>query len=139
MKRVSGRAIIIKDNEVYLMFRRKIENNQVKEYYAIPGGKQEENETIEECVIREIKEEFSLDIKLTNYLGIVEDENNIGYIYQAEILSGKLKLGGEELERNNPHNYYEPRKISLKDIDKINLYEENKELIKKAMKGEIKW
>lgn len=135
MKRVSGRAIIIKDNDVYLMFRRRIQDGKINEYYAIPGGKQEENETIEECVIREIKEEFSLDIKIIKYLGKVEDEKNIGYIYQAEIISGTFKLGGEELERNNPNNYYEPRKISLKDIDKINLFKENKELIKKAMEG----
>ena len=55
MKRVNGRAIIIDGDEILLMFRRKIKNGIVNEYYAIPGGGKEENETIEECVKREIK------------------------------------------------------------------------------------
>ena len=63
-KRVSSRAIIIEDNKLLAMFRRKIKNDgSVKEYYVIPGGGLEENETLEENVIRELKEEFSVDIE----------------------------------------------------------------------------
>ena len=47
MKRTNGRAIIIENDEVILMFRRKIKNGITKEYHAIPGGGQEENETLE--------------------------------------------------------------------------------------------
>ncbi len=131
-KRVSGRAIIIKDDEVYLMFRRKIKDGIKNEYYAIPGGGQEDNETIEECVIREIKEEFNLDIKVLDLLGIVEDDKNIGYVYDTELLGGEFKLSGEELERNRKDNYYEVRKVNMKDIDKIELLDENRELVKKS-------
>lgn len=132
MKRISGRAIIIHNDEIYLMFRRRNINGKFFEYYAIPGGKKEKNETIEECTIREIKEEFNIDIKIKKYLGIVEDDNNIGYIFNTEYISGEPVLGGEELEYNNEDNYYEVRKINIKDIDKIELLEENRELIKKA-------
>lgn len=131
-KRVSGRAILIHNDEVYLMFRRRIKDGKVTEYYAIPGGGKEENETIEECVAREIKEEFNLDVEVLEQLGTVEDDNNIGYIYNTRLIGGDFKLGGEELERNNPENYYEVQKINIKDIDKINLFEENKKMIKKA-------
>ena len=130
MKRINGRAIIIDGDEVILMFRRKIKDGIVNEYYAIPGGGKEENETIEECVKREIEEEFSLNVELKDYLGKVEDDKNIGYIYSAKIVSGTLKLGGEELEHNKEENYYEVRKVKLSEIDNINLFEENKELIK---------
>ena len=133
MKRINGRAIIIDKDEVLLMYRKKIKNGETKEYYAIPGGGQEENETIEECIVREIKEEFSLDVEVKEYLGTVEDEKNIGYIYRAIILGGTLKLGGEELEHNNENNYYEPRRIKLKDLDNINILEENKKLIRKCV------
>jgi ADP-ribose pyrophosphatase YjhB (NUDIX family) len=133
MKRVNGRAIIIDGDEILLMFRRKIKDGIVNEYYAIPGGGKEENETIEECIVREIKEEFSLDIEVKEYLGKVEDEKNIGYIYNTKIIGGKLLLGGEEKEHNNENNYYEIRRIKIEDIDKINLLEENRELIKKAL------
>ena len=131
-KRISGRAIIIENDEVYLMFRRRIKDGITTEYYAIPGGGKEENETIEECVAREIKEEFNLDIEVKELLGTVEDEKNIGYIYNTKLIGGDFKLSGEELERNTPENYYEVRKVNINDIDKINLFEENKEMIRKA-------
>ena len=131
-KRVSGRAIIIENDEVYLMFRRRIKDGITTEYYAIPGGGKEENETIEECVAREIKEEFNLDIEVKELLGTVEDEKNIGYIYNTKLIGGDFKLSGEELERNTPENYYEVRKVNINDIDKINLFEEIKEMIRKA-------
>ncbi len=55
-KRVSSRRIIIKNDYVYLMFRRRIkENGEKKEYYVIPGGGVNENETLEDNVIRELK------------------------------------------------------------------------------------
>ena len=134
MKRINGRAIIIDGDEILLMFRRKIKNGITKEYYAIPGGGLEENETLEECVKREIKEEFNLEIEVKEQLGIVEDEKNIGYIYNCSIISGTPKLGGEELEQNNESNYYEVRKIKLSEIDNYNILEENKALIRKAQK-----
>jgi len=133
MKRINGRAIIIDGDEVLLMFRRKVNEGKIYEYYAIPGGGKENGETIEQCIQREILEEFSLKVEVKDYLGKVEDDKNIGYIYLADIISGELKLGGEELEHNKETNYYEPRRIKLSEIDNINLLEENKELIRKAI------
>jgi len=133
MKRINGRAIIIDGDEVLLMFRRKVNEGKIYEYYAIPGGGKENGETIEQCIQREILEEFSLKVEVKDYLGKVEDDKNIGYIYLTDIISGELKLGGEELEHNKETNYYEPRRIKLSEIDNINLLEENKELIRKAI------
>ena len=125
---ITSRGIIIVDEEVILLFRRK--NN--KEYYAIPGGHVEKNETNEECIIREIKEELSINIEVIDLLGITQKDNRKEYIYNCKYIDGTLKLGGEELERNNPNNYYEIRKINIKDIDNIDLYPENVAFIKKA-------
>ena len=136
MKRICGRAIIIENDEVLLMFRRRLENNILKEYYAIPGGGQEKNETIQECTKREIKEEFNLEIEVHEQLGIVEDEKNIGYIFNCSIISGTPKLGGEELEHNKEDNYYEVRKVKISDLDKYDILEENKALIRKAYEKE---
>lgn len=38
MKRICVRGIVEKNNELAVIFRRKINNGIVKEYYAIPGG-----------------------------------------------------------------------------------------------------
>ena len=131
-KRINGRAIIIDGEDVLLMFRRKIKNGQIKEYYAIPGGGLEENETIEECVKREIQEEFNIEVEVKGQLGVVEDAKNIGYIFKCSIISGTPILGGEELENNSEENYYEVRKLKVSEIDKYDILEENKELIRKA-------
>lgn len=117
-KRVSSRAIIIEDNKLLAMFRRKIKNDgSVKEYYVIPGGGLEENETLEENVIRELKEEFSVDIEVIKFLGTEEYDNTIANYFLCKIVNGTPKLGGEELERMTKENYYEIKYIDLKEID----------------------
>ncbi len=132
-KQITARAVIIKEDEIILLYRKKNKNNKIKEYYALPGGHIEQNETKEECVIREVKEELSIDIKVLKYLGTVEKKHKIDYIYNCEWLSGKLLLGGEEKEQNNPNNYYEIQCIKIDNLDKINLYPENLNIIKKAL------
>ena len=121
-KRVSSRAIIIEDNKLLAMFRRKIKNDgSVKEYYVIPGGGLEENETLEENVIRELKEEFSVDIEIVKFLSTEEYEDTIANYFLCKIVNGTPKLGGEELERMTSENYYEIRYIDLKDIDNYDI------------------
>ena len=119
--RKSSRAIIIKDGKMLTMFRRKINGEEIKEYYVIPGGGLEDNETLEQNVIRELKEEMSVDIKILGYLGNMQDEKNSQYYFHCEITNGEPKLGGEELDRMTKENYYEPRWIELSEINNINI------------------
>lgn len=130
-KRVSARAIIIEDNEVLTMFRRKKKDDgSYKEYYVIPGGGVEDGETLEETCVREIKEEYNVDIKVLGYLGSDEKETTIGHFFHAEIIDGVPTLGGEESDRNNPDNYYEIRKINIDKLDDYDI--DVKEFINKA-------
>lgn len=129
-KRVSSRAIIIEDGKLLAMFRRKIkEDGSVKEYYVIPGGGLEENETLEENVIRELKEEFSVDIEVVKFLGTEEYDDTIANYFLCKIVNGTPKLGGEELERMTNENYYEIRYIDLNEIDNYDI--NAKDIIKK--------
>ena len=121
-KRVSSRAIIIEDKKLLTMFRRKVKKDgSVKEYYVIPGGGLEENETLEENVIRELKEEFNVDIEIVKFLSTEEYEDTIANYFLCKIVNGTPKLGGEELERMTSENYYEIRYIDLKDIDNYDI------------------
>lgn len=130
-KRVSSRGIIIENDYVYLMFRRRIkENGEMKEYYVIPGGGINENETLEENVKREVKEEFSVDVKINGYIGKDESEETIANFFSCSIISGTPKLGGEELDRCTESNYYEVRKVKIEDLDKIDVMK--KDMIIKA-------
>ncbi len=134
-KRISSRGIIIEDGKVYAMFRRRIKDDgTVKEYYVIPGGGIKENETLEENVIREMKEEFSVDVKIEGYLGKDEGEDSIANFFSCSIISGTPKLGGEEKERCSESNYYEIRQIPIEDLDKIDILA--KDMIMKAYNKE---
>lgn len=121
-KRVSSRAIIIEDGKLLTMFRRKIKKDgSVKEYYVIPGGGLEEGETLEENVIRELKEEFNVDIEIVKFLSTEEYDDTIANYFLCKIVNGTPKLGGEELDRITPENYYEIRYIGLNDIDNYDI------------------
>lgn len=113
----TARAIIIKDNKLLVFFRRKIKDGKEITYYAIPGGHLEDNETLEETCIREIKEELNLDIEIIDYLGNIIVDNQEEYYYYVKIIGGELCFGGEELERQSIDNYYEIRWINLDEID----------------------
>lgn len=52
---------IIEQGEKILIARRK-EGMKLELLWEFPGGKLEEGETVEQCIIREIKEELNLDI-----------------------------------------------------------------------------
>lgn len=134
-KRVSSRGIIIKDDSVYAMFRRRIKDDgTVKEYYVIPGGGIDENETLEENVIREMKEEFSVDVRIEGYLGKDESDDTIANFFSCEIVDGTPKLGGEELERCTESNYYEIRLVPIKDLENIDIL--GTDMIMKAYREE---
>lgn len=128
-KRVSSRAIIIENEKLLTIFRRKIKKDgSIKEYYVIPGGGLEEGETLEENVIRELKEEFNVDIEIIKFMGSEEYDDTIANYFLCKIVNGTPKLGGEELDRMTHENYYEVRYIDLKDIDNYDI--NAKDLIK---------
>lgn len=133
MKRVSARAIIIEEDYLYAIFRRKIKEGKTKEYYVIPGGGIEENETLEECVKREIHEELNVDIEVLGYLGSEEKETTISHFFLCKIIKGVPHLGGKEKELCSENNFYEIRKININDLEKYDVYA--KDLILKAYKN----
>lgn len=59
-------GIVNKDNKLLMVKRAKKEGNLV---WAFPGGKQEENETINEACIREVLEETGVDIEVIGNFG----------------------------------------------------------------------
>ncbi len=133
-KRISSRAIIIENDKLIAFFRRKIKDGIIKEYYAIPGGGLENNESLEENVTRELKEEFDVDINILGYVEKVEDDISITHYFHCEITNGTPTLSGVEKGRFNENNYYEIRAIPINKLDDYEIY--NKDLILKAYNKE---
>ncbi|MBF2056011.1 MAG: 8-oxo-dGTP diphosphatase MutT [Cyanobacterium sp. T60_A2020_053] len=65
-KRISV-AVIIDDSHNILIDQRP-PHDSMGGYWEFPGGKIEEGETPEDCVIREIKEELGVDIVIDSHL-----------------------------------------------------------------------
>lgn len=113
----TARAIIIKDGKLLVFFRRKNLDGKIITYYALPGGHVEKGETLEDTIVRELKEEMNIDISILNYLGNIYVDNIWEYYYYCKIENGELKLSGEELERCSIDNYYEIRWLDLSELD----------------------
>lgn len=132
--RNSARAVIFNDNKVLLMFRKvKREDGSFKIYYVLPGGGIEENETMEQTVVRELKEEMNLDIQVIEYIGqeVLEGKGINNFFFCKTIGNTVPVLSGEELDRISPDNYYEPMYVDIKDVEKLNIFA--KEFIYKAL------
>ena len=68
MKKVNvSAAVIVKDNKYLIAKRNK--DKHLGGYFEFPGGKQDEDETLEQTVVREIKEELNVDITVDRKLG----------------------------------------------------------------------
>ncbi len=129
MARVS--AIIVKKDKVLLIHRKK----EGREYWVFPGGKIEEKETPEKAIIREVKEETSLNVTEANYsFDYVDEEKNINPVFLCQVKNGRLQLGGPEAQKNSDENWYHPEWIELKKATKLNVYpDEGKRVIKNLL------
>ena len=122
----TSRAIVDYDGKYVFIHRKKIVDGVLKEYYCVPGGHLEENETFEEACIREVKEELGVDVKINSLLLELENEdiNTLEKYYLVSILSGKIGTGkGEEFTTRDFEKYgsYEIAYIDKKDLSSINL------------------
>lgn len=68
--RCASKAIII-ENGCILMNRCRRENGEVD--YDLPGGGQKVYESMEETVVREVKEETGYDVRVDGWIGLAEE------------------------------------------------------------------
>ena len=91
-------AIITKDNKYFIAKRNK--NKHLGGFYEFPGGKQDVNETLQETVIREIKEELDVHVCVGSKLGeehYKDDKINVHlHYFFCTIISGDIVLKEHE-------------------------------------------
>lgn len=125
--RVAG---IVKINDGYAFMHRRnvIKRKDFQEYYAFPGGGLEEGETLEDGVIREIKEEFGINVKVIKKLYEMKSEkfNQKEYFFLCEYIDGEFGTG-DGPEFNNDPKYIEsgeylPEIIKKDDIENLLLF-----------------
>lgn len=97
MRPFASDAILIDSGKILLIRRSK---EPGKGQWAVPGGRIEDNETAEECLVREMKEETGLDIEPTRLIGIYSEPDRdprgiIAAAYLVKQTGGKQAPGDD--------------------------------------------
>lgn len=128
MKEVT--AAIIRDGDKILICQRGADD-ECALLWEFPGGKREDGETLEQCIIREIYEELELEIRV---LGVFTESTyhfngkEIHFtVYNAEVIGGSLKL--------NVHNAAEW--IIVDELGKYEFMPADVEFVEKILKTRI--
>lgn len=123
---------IEKDNKYLMLHRTKKSNDPNQEKWIGVGGKLEKEETIEECLLREVMEETGLALtkyqfraKIYFYSDTYDDE--IMYLYTATEFSGELIECSEG----------ELAWIEKSDVLNLNLWEGDQVFLQKLLKEDI--
>ncbi len=106
-------GIVVIDDEVLLIRRGK---KPFEGSYALPGGIVEYGERVEECVVREIKEETGVETKILDIVGVYSDPDRdprghfISVVYHLHPIGGELESGDDASEA---------RLFSFKDLPEL--------------------
>ena len=129
MLRIRVAGIIPMQGGIALMHRKDVKKRpEMPEYYTFPGGGLEETDnSYEEGTIREIKEEFGIDVKIIKKLYELKSEkfNQLEIFYLCEYIGGEFGTGNGPEFSNNPKyadsGKYLPEIIPVKEIKNIPL------------------
>ncbi|HEY4963251.1 MAG TPA: NUDIX domain-containing protein [Candidatus Saccharimonadales bacterium] len=116
--RTTSRAIVIKDDQLLVMERNKFGHK----YIALIGGGVDPGETLEQCLVRELREEATIEIKNPR-LVIIENAGNVygtQYIYLCDWISAEPKLSPDSEEAiisKAGQNLYSPKWLPLSDLE----------------------
>lgn len=111
MKQLTA-ALIIEDKKLLLV-------HNVKRELRIepPGGKREVGETLEECVIREAKEELGIDILPVELFGIYRTASSEGdfevHMYISKIVGGIPSIQKKERQKVSCFGKYSYRDLNM--------------------------
>ncbi len=122
-------GIILDADKVLITLRR--EGDRLAGKWEFPGGKIEQQEKPSECLIRELKEELGIKVKVTGFFHDFFYQYPWGkmhlHAFTAEIVSGKPKAV----------ECQEYRWIFIKDLPDYNFVPADYEIIDKLLKTNI--
>lgn len=102
MKHVEVVCALIENEEGKIFCCKRGPGRALEGFWEFPGGKIEADETHEETIVREIKEELKTDIEPVEYLGVSKYEyTDLGlfkpfaitmFAYKCRLIKGELEL-----------------------------------------------
>lgn len=122
--RVAG-IVPMEDGFIFMHRKDVVKRKDYQEYYTFPGGKLEDGETPEEGTIREIKEEFGIQVRVVKKLYEIYSErfNRKELFFLCQYLDGEFGTGDGPEFSNDP-NYvdcgkYLPEIVKREDVKDI--------------------
>ena len=114
--KVRATGVLIQDNSL-LLVKQKLSNNKD---WSLPGGRVEPGETLEQALIREMKEETGLDVEPIRMLYVCDvaaSDNTVLHItFLVKRIGGEITLPTNEFDENPIHD------VQLVPIDKLTEY-----------------
>lgn len=118
--RVRAAGITILNDTLLVVYRRR----DSREYYTFPGGMIEKDELPAEAVVREFKEETTIDVAVERLCYTLHRPGDAHqdareYFFLCTYVTGKPTLAEDSIERkiNDPeHNFFDPRWVSITDL-----------------------
>jgi 8-oxo-dGTP diphosphatase len=111
------------DKRILLVKRRTV---PFKGYWALPGGRVEAGENVEETVVREVKEETGVDVKIIRKIGEYREKgfkDGVEYDYSPTCFLVK-PIGGEV--RRQESEIEETKLVRLEEIPKELAFEHSR-------------
>ncbi len=111
---------IVSNNEVLLMHRLCEWEN----YFVLPWGGVEANESIVDAAIREAKEETNLNVEIDKELFHYVDgfDNRVHHIFFVKHFNWTISICWPEEEKNCEENRYSLEWHDLKELKELNIY-----------------
>ncbi|MEU6206756.1 NUDIX domain-containing protein [Micromonospora musae] len=103
---VPAAAAIVTDEHGRILLQRRSDSGN----WSLPGGAMDIGETLQQCAIREVKEETGIDIEITGLVGIYTDPAHViaypdGEVrqeftitYHAHVVGGSITISDESTD-----------------------------------------
>ena len=120
-------AIIFREGKVLGVQRAEHEKEYVSLKWEFPGGKVEEGEQFKEALVREIREELSVDIEISEFFMTVEhtypDFQLVMHVYNCHLTEGEVILN-EHVDMNW---------LRVEELDQLDWAEADVPIVKRLM------
>lgn len=115
-------AIIKKENKILIAKRKRAFMGSPWEF---PGGKVEENETLQKCLKRELYEEFGIEVEVGTFVcshkQVLNCQSSIHlYAYEVTHISGKFQLRDHE----------EIQWVTVDELERYNFPDTDRSIVK---------
>lgn len=125
-------AVIVKDDKV-LILQRSADETTYPNLWELPSGKKEESESVEQTLVREVKEEAGIEISAVEQIAAfnyqIEKEFEVHNCTQINFLATAEK---SDVVLSLEHQHW--RWISEEEINDYGISESTKEVIRKCFK-----